>query len=163
MGKLGAITHVPGPGEQLSAQLQLPGFAAFRSRFQVTAGSAQRIAPGPRVGGRLGGAGASVGTYGESSVTHEADTLEGPAAHLDVDNGLGEGPYDSGYHLGDGRRRSKPASSIPRPGRGRRWRRPARRSGSWVSRSSCRRSSRGTTRWPRPTPSSRSRACFPRD
>ena len=103
MGELGAVAHVPGSGEQLSAQLLLSGLAAFQGRFQVTAGSAQRIAQGPRVGAGLGGAGGRVGMYGEGAVTHEADTPEGPAAHLSVDDGLDEGPCDSGYHVGDGR------------------------------------------------------------
>ena len=102
MVELGAATHVPGPGEQLSVQTQLSVLAAFQGRFQVTAGSAQRIAQGPRVGAGLGGAGGSVGMYGEGAVTHEADTPEGPAAHLSVDDGLDEGPCDSGYHVGDG-------------------------------------------------------------
>ena len=48
MVELGAVTHVPGPGEQLSARVRLSGLPVFQGRYHVTAGGAQRIARGPR-------------------------------------------------------------------------------------------------------------------
>ena len=51
----GAVTHVRGPGEQLSARVQLSGLPVFQGRCHVTAGGAQRIARGPRALKALGG------------------------------------------------------------------------------------------------------------